>query len=160
MTPLTTATISEIVADAFELIDQIRSEFEEYVDSVSGTGLENAERTQEWSAAADDLSNIDEIDIPECVEALTADYTPASIPRRASGVARRRLLRDQASSMLSAAAAAAQTFRDAQAEKIDALSEGSEHEEEIDALVHQDAALDTLIEALERASDDVGGVEF
>lgn len=159
MTPITT-TLQSIVEDAFALIDEIRGEFEEYVDSVSGTGLENAERTQEWSDAADALSNIDQVDVPECAEALTVDYTPAKIPRRISGVARRRLLRDQAASMLSAAAAAAQAFRDEQSEKADELAKSGQHEDEFDALVRQDDELDTLIEALERAADDAGNVEF
>lgn len=159
MSPIT-APLSQVVADAFELIEQIRSEFEAYVDSVSGTGLENAERTQEWNEAAETLASIDEIDVPECAEMVPVDYTPASIPKRASGVARRRLLRDQASSMLSAAASAAQTLRDTLADKADELAKSGQHEDEIDALVRQDDDLDTLIEALERAADDAGNVEF
>lgn len=166
-------TVSYAVEAAMSMVTEIADEFQEYVDSVSGTGLENTERTQQWSEAADALSGLSEPDVPECVEALEVEYTPTRIPNYESAVGSRRLRKQDAVDMLTAAMSVADGHKEELEDKLQKLAENKQNEADgvdvpsVDEVEEDEADLNRQVEEIETFAStmedlisEIGGVEF
>lgn len=108
----TKTTVEKAVNAACSMLEDIGNEFDEAVSAVEGTGLAESERYQSWGEARDVLQNVVEPDVPACVLGLEVVYIESPIPKSASGVASRRIRRDDAVATLGMAKAAAEEFAD------------------------------------------------
>lgn len=96
-----TTTVGDLVSDAFSEIQCLSEEMQEWYDNLP-EGFQQSERGERVQEAADALSYLDEVDVPEEFQDLKAVYIPAfEIESR----------RDRASEVSSMLQTAAETIR-------------------------------------------------
>ena len=141
-------TVSDI-SDAFSEIDSLASEMRENADNMEGTNLEQTEKYQATSDAADTLESVQEPTLPDAVAGLPITYYENVNRRKGRGPSRSVRL-SNAVAVISAARDAVDTWVNERTEELgDKVDENEEVQEAIE-----------FVGELENVESEAEGVEF
>lgn len=135
-----TSTMTALVADGFSLLQELAEECREIVDNAS-EGLSQTQRIQTLGETAVTFERLSEVDVPECCGEVDVSYQEAQ-PKRRRASPSRAVRRDNACSMLRAAADAMQEWLDA--------NEGHDKVDDVEQAKQE----------IEDACDEAEGCEF